>query len=154
MRSDDVNKRINILRIFVVLIIISIILLLTFVYLNRDKVNDNDDGKKNNDFSEYDSIKRWYYVDVEFYDENGNMIEKPFDMENFYLDFHTDTVDVCYDECYTTPYFRHDNILTIGSFDYFSGTFEVSYETNMMLLKTVGEGTYIIYYFGKPIDDE
>ncbi len=148
------NRRINILRLLLVLIIIAIIFVLVFVYLNRDKASD-DDSDNNNKFNEYELIKKWYFVDSKFYDENGKMIEKPFDLEDFYLEFHDDKVDVCYQEgCYTTPFLRHDNILTIGSFDYFSGTFEVSYEPNMMLLKTVEDGAYIIYYFGKPVDVE
>ena len=48
------------------------------------------------------------------------MIEKPFNMENFYLDFHDKKVDVCYDKCYTTTYTKDNNILTIDDFDYFS----------------------------------
>ena len=95
-----------------------------------------------------------YRNDFTLYDENDNMIEKPFNMENFYLDFHDKKVDVCYDKCYTTTYTKDNNILTIDDFDYFSGKFEVSYKDNMMLLKTVAEGAYIIYYFGKPIDAE
>lgn len=148
------DKRIKILRILVILIVISIALLLVFVYINKNNKDSNED-KNYNDFSEYEYIKKWYYVTSEYYDENGKLMDKPFELEDFYLYFHTDTVDVCYDECYTTSYIKHDNILTIGSFDYFSGTFEVSYEYNTMVLKSVYDGKVrIVYYFGKPINEE
>ena len=149
-KRAKILKTINILIIFIG---ISIITLSIFICINNSNKNSNDD-KNHNNSSKNENFKRWYYVDFEFYDENDNMIEKPFNMENFYLDFHDKKVDVCYDKCYTTTYTKDNNILTIDDFDYFSAKFEVSYKDNMMLLKTVAEGAYIIYYFGKPINAE
>lgn len=150
---DKRTKILKIINILIMIIGISIILLAIFICINDSNKNSNDNKNRNNS-NKNEKITRWYYVDFEFYDVNGNMIEKPFNMENFYLDFHDKKVDVCYDKCYTTTYTKDNNILTIDDFDYFSGKFEVSYKDNMMLLKTVAEGAYIIYYFGKPIDAE
>lgn len=140
----------------IILLLIGILLLTSGIILVFTSINNNKNKNENNEYSESDTIKRWYYVDFEFYDENDNMIEKPFNMKDFYLDFHTDTVDVCYDndECHTTTYTEDNSILTIDDFDYFSGKFEVSYKDNMILLKTINAGGYIIYYFGKPINAE
>lgn len=138
---------------FLIILLVLGTLLLAFGIVLKF-TSSNNKNNSNNEYKKSGLIERWYYVDFEFYDENDNMIEKPFNMENFYLDFYTKTVDVCYDKCYTTTYTKDNNILTIDDFDYFSGKFEVSYKDNMMLLKTVSEGAYIIYYFGEPIETE
>ncbi|MDY5992514.1 MAG: hypothetical protein SPJ06_00805 [Bacilli bacterium] len=138
---------------FLIILLVLGTLILAFGFV-LNFTSSNNKNNSNNESKKSDLIEKWYYVDFEFYDENGNMLEKVFNMEDFYLDFYTKTVDVCYDKCYTTTYTKDNNILTIDDFDYFSGKFEVSYKDNMMLLKTITEGTYIIYYFGKPIDAE
>lgn len=147
------DRKIKVMYVFIIVIILLIVGFLWFVYSN--KRNMNDDSNKNNDNNDV----TWVYMRHEIRDENGNQVDSSFNFDAFYLVFHKDTVDVCYNECYTTGYYVDGEYMTIDYFEssssVFSGTYKVSYGDDTMMLYDGEDGSpSILYYFGKPIEDE
>lgn len=143
------NKKVRILYILIVIIVLAIISLLIFTYMNM-----SDDVYKNDDIRNEDS-EIWSYLKLEFYDKDDKLMDSPFNLEPFYLKFYDTKVDVCYnDGCHSTTYNKSGDTLIIDStnFDYFSGIFSVSYKDDMMLLYDGNDGgNSILYYFSKPV---
>lgn len=143
------KKKTGMLYIFIVILALLIISVVLVVTINKS--NNNIDNKSNNEENNT-VIESWTYIKHEFHNGNGSIEESPFTLTPFTIMFREKTVDICYEECYTTNYTKKNNILTIDDFDYFSGVFEVSYEGDQMLLKEQYTDTdaYIMYYFQKP----
>lgn len=146
------KKKTRMTYIFIVILTLLIIGVLIIVYTNKNNTKINNNNKSNNDINNNDDvIETWSYIKHEFYNKEGNLLDNPYTLTPFILVFHNKYVEVCYEECYATKYTKENNILTIDNFEYFSGTYEVSYQDDFMILKNDNENTIrIVYYFQKP----
>lgn len=145
------DRKIKVMYGFIIFIILLIVGLLLLVYSNKKNINNDSTDDKDNDVT-------WVYMKHEIRDENGNYVDSSFNFDAFYLVFHEDTVDVCYNDCYTTKYYMDGEYITIDYFEssgsVFSGTYRITSSDDIMMLYDGEDGGYsILYYFGKPIDE-